>query len=87
MTVQELIDELQFLSPDAEVRIAQQPSWPLEYRLDGVIEVTNPKDDDDEDEDDQPNIPKDEDENVVYLTEGSQMGYLPGKVSRELGWR
>jgi hypothetical protein len=24
---------------------------------------------------------------VIYLAEGAQLGYLPGNVSRELGWR
>lgn len=27
-----------------------------------------------------------EDEEVVYLGEGSQLDYLPGQVSEELGW-
>jgi len=26
-------------------------------------------------------------ENVVYLEEGDQLRYLPGAVSRELGWK
>ncbi len=26
-------------------------------------------------------------EEIVYLGEGSQIGYLPGDVSIELGWR
>lgn len=38
MTVEELIQELEQMDRDAEVRIAQQPSWPFEYDLNGVIE-------------------------------------------------
>ncbi len=30
---------------------------------------------------------KKEDEMVVYLEEGRQLGYLPGAVSEALGWR
>jgi hypothetical protein len=38
MTVEELIEELQCQDPELEVRIAQQPSWPFEYQLNGVQE-------------------------------------------------
>jgi hypothetical protein len=37
MTVEELIQELQYMDRDQEVRIAQQPSWPFEYDLNGVV--------------------------------------------------
>lgn len=46
MTVQDLIDQLSELPADAEVRIASQPQWPLEYALgdahdvDGVVYLT-----------------------------------------------
>lgn len=33
MTVQELINVLGVCDPDAEIRIATQPSWPFEYLL------------------------------------------------------
>lgn len=39
MTVLELIEELGFLNPDAEVRLATQPSWPLEHNIRGIVEV------------------------------------------------
>ena len=38
MTVAELIEELKYMDQGAEVRIAQQPSWPFEYDLNGVVE-------------------------------------------------
>jgi hypothetical protein len=30
--------------------------------------------------------PADEEVKVVYLTEGSQLGYLPGEASEAIGW-
>jgi hypothetical protein len=39
MTVEELIEELEQLDPEAEVRWASQPSWPFEYDCAGVQEV------------------------------------------------
>lgn len=39
MTVEELIQELEYLDRNAEVRLAQQPSWPFEYDLNGVVEA------------------------------------------------
>ena len=38
MTVEELIQELQYQDPELEVRIASQPSWPFEYKVNGVGE-------------------------------------------------
>ena len=41
MTISELIEVLQeqqeHLGPDVEVRIMEQPNWPFEYEVDGVI--------------------------------------------------
>jgi hypothetical protein len=39
MTVAELIEKLQGFSPDDEVRLAQQPSWPFEYSIGEVVQV------------------------------------------------
>ena len=69
MTVSELIEELNYLNQDAEVRLACQPRWAFEYSIASVVGVT-----------------LDGDEEVVYLGEGSQLGYLPGEASEELGW-
>lgn len=33
MTVEELIEVLEEFNPEAEVRIASQPNWPMEYDL------------------------------------------------------
>lgn len=40
MTVAELITTLELMDPDAEVRIASQPGWPLDNRIDDVVEVS-----------------------------------------------
>lgn len=37
MNVSELIDLLGDFDPDAEVRLAFQPSWPLQYRIGDVV--------------------------------------------------
>ncbi len=39
MTVQELIEELSYVNPDAEIRFASQPNWPFEYSFSGPVEV------------------------------------------------
>lgn len=79
MTIEALIDELENLKnqlgEQTEVRFASQPAWPFEYSIRGVHHVRN----DDEEEDG-------EDVNVVYLEEGTQLGYLPSAAKNELGW-
>jgi hypothetical protein len=37
MTVAQLISELEEYNPDAEVRLAFQPSWPFEYGIGDVV--------------------------------------------------
>lgn len=38
MTAQELIDILEGMEPEAEIRFASQPSWPFEYEVRGAVE-------------------------------------------------
>ncbi len=71
MTVAELIEELKYIDQDAEVRLAQQPNWPFEYEIDSVVEVNGLNDDE---------------ESVVYIGEGSQLGYLPQDAKNMLYW-
>lgn len=40
MNVRELIQELEGLDPETEVRIAEQPHWPFEYSVDSIVVVT-----------------------------------------------
>ena len=60
---------------DAEVRIAIQPRWPLEYSISDVVcsDSIKPDEDDEENEDEDQPV-------VVYLTEGTQIGYAPAGV-------
>jgi hypothetical protein len=87
---------------DCEVRLATQPSWPFEYSIsDVVFEKIGGKDmevldadelaelDENEREQYEADLAEDEEksEHIVYLAEGRQIGYLPGVVSKSLGWR
>ncbi len=76
MKVIELLEALSELPEEAEVRLASQPSWPMEFRLDGPTFIEEGE----QDEDGSAGP-------VVYLTEAAHLGYLPGFVARELGWR
>jgi hypothetical protein len=79
MKAKELIEELEYAisvngGNDVEVRTAQQPSWAFEYTVDSAVTVEVESEYDDK---------KDK---VVYLSEGSQLGYLNELASSELGW-
>ena len=39
MTVQELIETLNFMNPDSQIRFASQPSWPFEYSISDAVET------------------------------------------------
>lgn len=71
MTVGELIDILEDLPEDAEVRLAMQPSYPFEYSISDLVTVAPMHDGD---------------PGRVYLAEGRQLNYLPGDARDELGW-
>ena len=79
MTARDLIEELEYAisingDEDVEVRMAQQPRWAFEYTIDEAVTIEV----DDKD--------TDEKSKIVYLGEGSQIGYLNEDASRELGW-
>jgi len=74
MIVRELIEELEGMNPEAEVRFASQPSWPFEYSISGVVEIATGDEHDRTDTD------------TVYFIEGNQIGYLPEEVKEEIGW-
>ena len=85
MTARDLIEELEYAisingNEDVEVRMAQQPKWAFEYSIDQAVVVDN------KDGEETSNNVVGEKEVVVYLSEGSQIGYLPEKASDELGW-
>lgn len=87
MTIQDLISELQDMAEqygeETEVRLAQQPQWPFEYSISNIVAVNINEPDEDEEEAEY----DDDTEMIVYISEGSQLGYLPGVASRALGWR
>ena len=79
MTATQLIEELEYAisingGNDVEVRTAQQPKWAFEYSIESAVTIEV----EDENTDDK--------EKIVYLSEGSQIGYLPELASSELGW-
>ncbi len=84
---------------DAEVRFASQPNWPFEYSISNIIAITNEMREEharaelrgeglsiEEINERLDGAPELEEENVVYLAEGSQLGYLPEDAKNELGW-
>ena len=72
MTVGELINELKYMDEGATVRFASQPSWPFEDSINGVVQTIVDN--------------RGNEEDIVYLEEGRQVGYLPKEAKDELGW-
>jgi hypothetical protein len=71
MKAEELIQLLEDVEPDTEVRIMSQPSWPFEYSIRGTNLAS-------ELGDFKPHgYKEDQDDNVdvLYLLEGRQLGY------------
>ena len=90
MLVIELKEALEGLPDEAEVRLAMQPSWPFEYSIADVIPL-EPSEEEPEDIEEGEGRGFDDPEfddaiKVVYLTEGSQLGYLPGAAIEAIGW-
>jgi hypothetical protein len=71
MTVQQLRDLLGNCDPEAEVLLAHQPSWPLQFTVKGIYAPDRFDPDDPYNEGIEP--PEDERDygNVVYIVEGS----------------
>lgn len=74
MTARELIELLKQYDPDTPVRLATQPAWPFEWEIENVVDAEI-----DDGEADEPHT-------VIYLTEGNQIGYLPGAATKAAGW-
>ena len=72
-TLRDLIEMLEEaateLGDDTKVRLVMQPSWPMEYEIAGVVSGQQINDEGDENDQDVA------DDNVLYLVEGSQIGY------------
>lgn len=103
MTVQDLLDLLDGVDPDTEVRLAHQPSWPFEYSI-GTVELVGANDAEIEEAENALARARDltpeeretaraeldrlsaDNQQIVYIAEGSQLGYLPGSATEALGW-
>jgi hypothetical protein len=76
ITVGELIEALGEFADDTEIRLAQQPSWPMEYGLQRTSPLVQAPVAD----------AHGGDTDVVYLVEGAQLGYLPESARDQIGW-
>jgi hypothetical protein len=93
MTVEDLIMLLEDLPPEATVRMAMQPRWPLESEIETVVSVEfeeqpePPEDDEDwEEDEDGAWVDNDHKGTIVYLGEGTSVGYVSTAAVNQLGW-
>lgn len=70
MKLQDLLEALENLPPDSEVRVVIQPNYPLEYRLKAVVPQSEIED----------SYITSNKEDVIYLVIGEQIGYGSKKV-------
>jgi hypothetical protein len=83
-----------------EVRIAQQPNWPFEYNIGEILgaEELEARQREEAACPEHPDylighahcdvtLELDTPPSVIYIAEAGQIGYLPGYVSKGLGWR
>lgn len=75
MTVGELMERLEDLNPDAEIRLMIQRHYPLESHVYGICDGQELQRGDGDDEDDDGDDDHDGETMVVYIVEGSQIGY------------
>jgi hypothetical protein len=78
MTVQKLIDRLQDFDPEAEVRLLTQQHWPFENSILGLCDSRDLNDGPNDcgcGKDDCPECNPDEEQKVVFIVEGEQLGY------------
>lgn len=71
MTIADLIEELEQFSPDTEVRLAIQPTYPFQHTIASVVEDT---------EQDEPVV------YIAEAGQHSRNPYLPGTARDALGW-
>ena len=82
---------------NTEIRFAAQPSWPFEYSVSSVLAMTQTlreqtlraemlEEGYSGEEINENLCDLDISPDVVYLVEGSQLGYLPSDVKNECGW-
>jgi hypothetical protein len=85
MTLHELIEQLQDMADefggDTEVRLAEQPSYPFEYAIAGIVYSTDLAAAEDEDETPAAKAP-DVEPGIVYIVEGTQLRYASKRIWR-----
>lgn len=97
--IENLEDIKEQVGAHAEVRFASQPSWPFEYSIRNAYALTKDERrymaeeamreegmDEDEIKENIDEEELDDAEDVVYLEEGSQLGYLPDEAKQLIGW-
>jgi len=75
MTVEELIQLLERFDPDAEVKIASQPSEPIAYDIEYVVDTRDIPVEDEEDLKEIEGGPM-----VVYVVPGDEVGQAPREI-------
>jgi len=78
MTVGELIQILEQLDEDTEIRIASQPSWPFEYSISGVTTKSRAEKVDSNEEEivgADEGLDNPDGADIAYIVEGEQMCY------------
>jgi hypothetical protein len=81
MKLSALIEELQAIqdsmgdNKDPEVRLMTQPGWPFEFSIEKAIQRSDICEDDDDEDVCYDGNHTEEDGNIVYLLEGSQICY------------
>lgn len=89
MQITELLEELERIreshGDEVEVRLGIQPNYPMEHEIGGLSEPLRPEL---FEENEGPAEYRDSDENlkqtVVYIAEGTQIGYMPGVAKEEM---
>jgi|TARA_R110000737_G_scaffold308498_1_gene316551 hypothetical protein len=97
--IERLEEAKEEMSGHAEVRFASQPAWPFEYSVAEVHQISKKerkeasiekmREDGLSEEEITENLedyPLDYEEDVVYLEEGGQIGYLPDDAKEMIGW-
>jgi len=81
-TLGELLEAVEELieahGADVEVRMATQPNYPFEWSIGGVVAVDPSESDEDDDEGS--DAPSGDGEVIVYILEGSQLGYASKRL-------
>ena len=76
MTIDELIERLQWykdsLGGETKVRIMTQPNWPFENEIAGLVSAEEISGQDKDDDDESASCA---DDKIVYIAEGTQIGY------------